>query len=37
MIPHWLCLVSIFALVLGFAAAGLIMIDEMRHPQPMFN
>ncbi len=36
MIPHWLHLVSIFALVLGFAAAGVIMIDEMRHPQHMW-
>jgi hypothetical protein len=34
MIPHWLHLISIFALVLGFAAAG--VIDEMRHPQPMW-
>jgi hypothetical protein len=36
MIPHWLHLVSIFTLVLGFAAAGVIMIDEMRHPQHMW-
>ena len=36
MIPHWLLLVSIFALVLGFAAAGVILIDEMRHPQHMW-
>ena len=36
MIPHWLHLVSIFALVLGFAAAGVIMIDEVRHPQHMW-
>jgi len=36
MIPHWLRLVSIFALVLGFTAAGVIMIDEMRHPQHMW-
>ena len=36
MIPHWLRLVSIFALVLGFAAAGVIMIDEVRNPQHMW-
>ncbi len=36
MIPHWLHLVSIFALVLGFISAGVIMIDEMRHPQHMW-
>ena len=36
MIPHWLHLVSIFALVLGFIAAGVIMIDEVRHPQHMW-
>ena len=36
MIPHWLRLISLFALVLGFAAAGVIMIDEMRHPQHMW-
>lgn len=36
MIPHWLHLASIFALALGFAAARVIMIDEMRHPQHMW-
>ena len=36
MIPHWLHLISLFALVLGFAAAGVIMIDEVRHPQHMW-
>jgi len=36
MIPHWLYIVSIFALVLGFAAAGVIMIDVIRHPQHMW-
>ena len=36
MIPHWLHLVSIFALVLGFTAAGVIMIGEIRHPQHMW-
>ena len=36
MITHWLHLVSIFALVLGFAAAGVIMIDEVGHPQHMW-
>ncbi len=36
MIPDWLHLLSIFALVLGFATAGVIMIDEVRHPQRMW-
>ncbi|MBU2724439.1 DUF4396 domain-containing protein [Acidithiobacillus ferridurans] len=36
MIPYWLYVASIFALVFGFAAAGVIMIDEMRDPQHMW-
>jgi hypothetical protein len=33
---HWLHLLSIFVLILGFACAGVIMIDEVRHPQHMW-
>lgn len=36
MVPHWLHLLSIFALLLGFAAAIVITIDEVRHPQRMW-
>jgi len=36
MVPGWLHLLSIFALVLGFATAGVIMIDVVRHPQHMW-
>lgn len=36
MVPGWLHLLSIFALVLGFATAGVIMIDVVRHPQQMW-
>ncbi len=36
MIPHWFHLLAIFDLVLGFTTAGLIMIDEVRHPQHMW-
>ena len=36
MVPAWLHLLSIFALVLGFVTAGVIMIDLVRHPQKMW-
>ena len=36
MVPNWLHLLSIAALVLGFACAGVIIVDEVRRPQQMW-
>ena len=36
MVPEWLRLLSIVALILGLASAGVIVIDESRHPQRMW-
>ena len=36
MVPAWLHLLSIFALVLGVATAGVSITDEIRHPQRMW-
>ena len=33
--PHWLHFLSIFALLLGFATAVVIIIEEARHPHAM--
>ncbi len=35
MVPHWLHVLSIVALLTGFACAAVIMIDLLRHPQHM--
>jgi hypothetical protein len=36
MVPHWLHLLSILVLLLGFATAVVIIIEEVRHPQHMW-
>ena len=36
MVPDWLHVLSIVSLVLGFISAGIIAIDEFRHPQHMW-
>ena len=36
MVPNWLHLLSIAVLVLGFVCAGVIAVDELRHPQHMW-
>ena len=34
-VPDWLRVLSIVSLVLGFVCAGIIAVDEFRHPQHM--
>ena len=36
MVPDWLHILAIVSLVLGFVCAGIIIIDEFRHPQHMW-
>jgi len=36
MVPHWLHLLSILFLLLGFATAVVLIIEEVRHPQHMW-
>jgi Domain of unknown function (DUF4396) len=36
MVPDWLHTLAIVSLVLGFVCAGIIIIDEFRHPQHMW-
>jgi hypothetical protein len=35
-VPYWLHILSVVALALGFGCAGLIALDEIRHPQKMW-
>jgi hypothetical protein len=36
MVPGWLHVLAIVALLLGFGSAALIAFDEIKHPQPMW-
>ena len=36
MVPNWLHLLSISLIVLGFATAAVIVVEEVRHPQSMW-
>ncbi len=36
MVPDWMHVLSIASLVLGLSCAGIIVIDELRHPQHMW-